>query len=143
MGEKMSVRARYETGMRFEVEGGSGHRVTLDASPDSGGSNAGFRPMEMLLVGLAGCTAMDILSILREKQQEIIAYEVAVQGLRAEKHPMVFVELAVEHILTGHHLQQEIVAQAINLSETCYCGAGIMLGHVAHMTHTFRIKEAE
>jgi len=86
---------------------------------------------------------MDILSILREKQQEIIAYEVAVQGLRAEKHPMVFVELAVEHILTGHHLQQEIVAQAINLSATCYCGAGIMLAHVAHMTHTFRIKEAE
>lgn len=142
MGESMKVRARHEEGMRFEVENASGHTVTLDASPHSGGQDAGFRPMEMLLVGLAGCTAMDIVSILREKEQTVTAYEVSVEGTRAEKHPMVFVEITVEHRITGHHLQPDIVAQAVHLSETRYCGASIMLGQMAHVTHTFQLRDA-
>jgi putative redox protein len=142
MAEVMAVQATLETGMRFEVEAGSGHRVTLDAAEHGGGHNEGFRPMEMLLVGLAGCTGMDVISILRKKRQDVTGYEVHVQGVRAEDHPMVFVEITVEHVVTGHHIQPEAVARAIELSEERYCGAGAMLGKVAHLTHTYRIVEA-
>lgn len=141
MAETMTVQSRLATGMRFEVEAGSGHHITLDAATHAGGQNAGFRPMEMLLVGLAGCTGMDVISILRKKRQDVTAYEVHVTGRRAEEHPMVFVEITVEHIVTGHHIQPEAVARAIQLSEQRYCGAGAMLGKVAHLTHTFRLVE--
>ncbi len=142
MAEVMTARAILETGMRFAAESGSGHHVTLDAAEQGGGENLGFRPMELLLVGLAGCTGMDVISILRKKRQDVTGYEVQVRGMRAEEHPMVFVEITVEHVVTGHHIQPEAVARAIELSEERYCGAGAMLGKVAHLTHTYRIVEA-
>ena len=142
MAETMTVQSKLATGMRFEVEAGSGHHVTLDAAEHGGGHNEGFRPMELLLVGLAGCTGMDVISILRKKRQQVTGYEVDVTGVRAEDHPMVFVEITVEHIVTGHHIQPEAVAHAIELSEGRYCGAGAMLGKVARLTHTYRIVEA-
>ena len=98
--------------------------------------------MELLLVGLGGCTGMDVISILRKKRQQVTGYEVHVSGIRAEENPMVFVEISVEHIITGHDIQPEAVARAIQLSEERYCGAGAMLGKVAHLTHTFRFVEA-
>jgi len=98
--------------------------------------------MELLLVGLGGCTGMDVISILRKKRQQVTGYAVHVSGIRAEENPMVFVEITVLHIVTGHHIQPEAVARAIQLSEERYCGAGAMLGKVAHLTHTFRIVEA-
>ena len=142
MAETMTVQSKLATGMRFEVEAGSGHHVTLDAAEHGGGHNEGFRPMELLLVGLAGCTGMDVISILRKKRQQVTGYEVHVTGVRAEDHPMVFVEITVEHVVTGHHLQPGAVARAIELSEERYCGAGAMLGKVARLTHTYRIVEA-
>ena len=142
MAEVMTARAILETGMRFAAESGSGHVVTLDAAEHSGGQNAGFRPMELLLVGLAGCTGMDVISILRKMRQQVTAYEVHVTGTRVEEHTMVFVEITVEHVVTGHALQSQAVARAIQLSEERYCGAGAMLGKVARLTHTFRIVEA-
>src|SRR6266487_6052637 len=142
MAEVMTAQATLETGMRFDAESGSGHHVTLDAAEHGGGQNEGFRPMELLLVGLAGCTGMDVISILRKKREPVTGYAVHVVGVRAEEHPMVFVEIDVVHIVTGHHIQSEAVARAIQLSEERYCGAGAMLGKVAHVTHTFRILEA-
>src|SRR5215467_15808294 len=142
MAEVMMAQATRETGMQFDAESGSGHHVTLDAAEHGGGHNAGFRPMELLLVGLGGCTGMDVISILRKKREPVTGYEVHVSGIRAEENPMVFVEITVEHIITGHHIQPEAVARAIQLSEERYCGAGAMLGKVAHLTHTFRIVEA-
>src|SRR5579863_658149 len=133
MGEIMTARATLETGMRFTAESGSGHHVMLDAASDGGGENLGFRPMELLLVGLAGCTGMDVISILRKKRQEVTGYEVQVRGVRAVDHPMVFVEITVEHVVTGHSLHPEAVERAIALSENRYCGAGAMLGKVAHL----------
>jgi putative redox protein len=143
MAEQLEAWARLEHGMQFDSSASSGHHTLLDAADHAGGQNAGFRPMEMLLVGLAGCTGMDVISILRKKRQEITHYNVHVQGVRAETNPMVFVEITVEHIVTGHHIQPEAVARAIELSEGRYCGAGAMLGKVAHLVHTFRIYEAE
>jgi putative redox protein len=142
MAEQMTATVRLETGMRFDAEAGSGHHVTLDAAEHGGGPNAGFRPMELLLVGLGGCTGMDVISILRKKRQQVTGYAVHVSGIRAEENPMVFVEITVVHIVTGYHIQPEAVARAIQLSEERYCGAGAMLGKVAHLTHTFRIVEA-
>src|SRR5881397_3608042 len=107
MAEKMIANARLETEMRFDAGAGSGHHVTLDAAEHGGGQNAGFRPMELLLVGLAGCTGMDVISILRKKREQVTAYEVHVSGIRAEENPMVFVEITVKHIVTGHHIQPE------------------------------------
>ena len=137
----MTARATLETGMRFNAEGGSGHHIALDAAEQDGGENTGFRPMELLLIGLAGCTGMDVISILRKKRQDVTGYEVQVRGVRAEEHPMVFVEITVEHVVTGHHIQPEAVARAIALSEERYCGAGAMLGKVAHLIHIYRIVE--
>lgn len=141
MAEIMTARATLERGMRFDAQSGSGHHVTLDAA-EHGGQDAGFRPMELLLVGLAGCTGMDVISILRKKRQDVTGYEVRVRGVRSEDHPMVFVEITVEHIVTGHAIQAEALARAIQLSEERYCGAGAMLGKVAHLTHAYRIVEA-
>ena len=142
MAEEMTAQITLAEGMRFTAESGSGHRVTLDADEKVGEENLGFRPMELLLVGLAGCTGMDVISILRKKRQGVVGYEVHVRGVRAEDHPMAFVEITVEHVVTGHKIQPEAVARAIELSEERYCGAGAMLGKVAHLTHSYRIVEA-
>ncbi len=143
MGEKMTATVQLEAEMRFGAESGSGHHLTLDATEQHGGKNAGFIPMELLLVSLAGCTGMDVISMLRKMRQQVTDYKVHVEGIRAEEHPMVFVEMTVEHVVTGHHMQPEAVARAIQLSEERYCGAGAMLGKVAHLTHRFTIVEAE
>lgn len=137
-----TVRATLETGMRFDVETGSGHRVLLDAAEHNGGQNTGPQPMELLLVGLAGCAGMDIIAILRKKRQDITAYEIRIHGERTEEYPRVFVEITVEHIFTGHAVQPEAVKRAIDLTEERYCGASAILGKTATLTHTFRIIEA-
>src|SRR5436189_6315411 len=124
MAEIMTAQATLETGMRFDAASGSSHHITLDAAEHGGGQNAGFRPMELLLVGLGGCTGMDVISVLRKKRQQVTGYEVHVSGIRAEDHPMVFVEITVEHIITGHNIQPESVERAIQLSEESYCGGG-------------------
>ncbi len=141
MAEKMTARATLAKNMRFEAQAGTGYHITLDASEKDGGQDTGFRPMELLLVGLAGWTGMDVISILRKMRQQVTAYEVYVEGTRAEDHPRVFVEITVEHIITGRHLQPEAIARAIQLSKERYCGAGAMLGKVARLRHSFRIIE--
>jgi putative redox protein len=128
-------------GMRFRAESGSGHIVNMDARVEHDGAGLGFRPMELLLVGLAGCAAMDVISILRKKRQEVRGYTVAVSGVRAETNPVVFTEITVEHRVFGHEIDPAAVRRAIELSASRYCGAGTMLGKTARLTHTFRILD--
>jgi putative redox protein len=142
MAYDMTVRAVLESGMRFDVETGSGHRVILDAAVHNGGQDSGPQPMEMLLVGLAGCSGMDIISILRKKRQDVSGYEVRIHGKRVEEHPRIFVEIEVEHIFTGHNIQPEAVKRAIDLTEERYCGVSATLNKTAKLIHTFRIIEA-
>src|ERR1700686_3084575 len=113
MAEIMTARATLETGMRFDAQSGSGPHVPLDAAEHGGGQDAGFRPMELLLVGLAGCTGMDVISILRKKHLDVTGYEVQVRGVRAEYQPMVFVEITVVHTVTGHNLRPQAIERAI------------------------------
>ncbi len=141
MANDMTVRATLETGMRFDVKTGSGHHVILDAAEHNGGQDSGPQPMEMLLVALASCAGMDIITILRKKRQEITGYELRVHGMRAEEHPKVFLDITVEHIFTGHNIRPEAVERAIELTEERYCGASATLGKTATIKNTFRIIE--
>jgi putative redox protein len=143
MANDMTVRAKLETGMRFDAETGSGHHILLDAGEHNGGQNAGPQPMEMLLVSLASCAAMDIISILRKKRQNIATYEVLVWGGRTEEYPRVFVEITVEHLFSGQNIQPEAVQRAIELTEERYCGASAMLGKTARISHTYRILQED
>ena len=142
MANDMTVRGVLEDGMRFDVETGSGHHIILDAAEHNGGQDAGPRPMEMLLVALASCAGMDIITILRKKRQDVSAYEIRVHGVRVEEYPKAFVKITVEHIFTGHALQSEAVQRAIDLTEEKYCGASAMLGKTAIITHTYHLIEA-
>jgi putative redox protein len=141
MALEMMVQAKLETGLSFDVETGSGFHIVLDTSPSNDEQARGPSPMEMLLVGLAGCSGMDIISILRKKRQDVTAYEMSIHGKRAETHPQVFVEITVEHILTGHNIQPEAVQRAIDLTEERYCGVSATLSRTAKMHMTFRIVE--
>jgi len=141
MANDMTVRATLETGMRFDVEIGSGHHVLLDAAEHNGGQNSGPQPMEMLLVALAGCSGMDILTILRKKLQDITVYELRIHGMRSEEHPKVYLDITLEHIFSGHNIRPEAVERAIELTEERYCGASAMLGKTATIVHTFSIIE--
>ncbi|MGZ6367789.1 MAG: OsmC family protein [Ktedonobacteraceae bacterium] len=141
MTDAMTVRATLETGMRFDVETGSGHHIYLDAAEHNGGHDTGPRPMEMLLVALASCAGMDIITILRKKRQEITGYELRVHGMRADDHPKVFLDITVEHIFTGHNIRPEAVERAIELTEDRYCGASATLGKTATIKNTFSIIE--
>ena len=137
----MSIQATYQTGMQFDVASGSGHHVIVDNVTSPGEQHAGFGPMEMLLVALAGCTGINVISILQKKQQQVTAYEMRVNGILTEQFPRTFVEIRVEHFVTGHHVKPEAVARAIELSETRYCGVSVMLSKTARINHTYQIRE--
>ncbi|MCD6291750.1 MAG: OsmC family protein [Anaerolineae bacterium] len=140
----MAVEAKvtWQGDMEFEGTASSGHVVTLDGATEHGGHDAGFRPMELLLVGLAGCTAMDVISILRKKRQDVTGFEVSVRGERAERHPRVYTEIHVEYVIRGNDIAPQAVERAIQLSEKKYCPATAMLSKTVRITSSFRIEEA-
>jgi len=135
----MEARIRLDGGMQFRGAADSGREVVMDASEQFGGKNAGPRPMEMVLLGLAGCTGMDVISILRKKREPVEGYEVRVSARLAEEHPKVFTEIHMEHVVTGN-VKEESLARAIELSETKYCSAHAMLRHEAKMTTSYRVE---
>lgn len=141
MTKEISIQAKHETGMQFDVTSSSGHHVTLD-NVQPGTEHASFSPMEMLLVALAGCTSINVITILQKKQEQVTAYEMRVHGMLTEVFPKIFLEITVEHFLTGHNIKPEAVARAIELSESRYCGVSIMLSKTAKISHTFEILAA-
>ena len=126
----MEAHIRLDKEMQFRGSADSGHEIVMDASDRFGGRNAGPRPMELLLLALAGCAAMDVISILRKKRQPVEAYEVRVSAQRAEEHPRVFTEIRVEHIVTG----------SVELSDTTYCSVRRNLRPDTKITTSFRIE---
>ncbi len=138
MASEMTIQANYEMGMQFDIETSSQRHIAIDG----GEQQTGDSPMEMLLVALAGCMGVSVISILQKKRQDVTAYQLRVHGVRATEHPKVFVEITIEHIVTGHHVQPAAVARSIELGETRYCGASAMLGKTAKITNTFQIIEA-
>jgi putative redox protein len=142
MAIELDATLQFLDGMAFSIISGSGHEITVDAGVADGGQNRGPTPMELILIGTAGCTAMDVISILRKKRQDVTTYQVHIHGTRAPTHPMVLTAITIEHVVSGHHVSEEAVARAIDLSVTKYCGAHAMLSKTATITTTYHILEA-
>ena len=128
-----------QEGSTFEGVAGSGHRVTMDVAPEVGGRNLGLRPMEMVLLGLGGCTAIDVLHLLRKGRQPITDMRVELDAERANDVPKVFTKIHLHFVLTGAGLDPHKIERAINLSASKYCSASMMLNKTAEMTHDFEI----
>jgi len=137
----MDVKVIWQQGLTFTGTADSGFSVPLGADPGVGGADDGFRPLELMAVSLAGCTAMDVISILKKKRQDVTAFEVRVHAKRAQTHPRVFTQIKVEYLVTGHHVGPAAVERAMELSKTTYCPAQAMLARVAEIELSYQIIE--
>jgi len=126
-------------GVSFEGDSESGHSVVMDGAPESGGKNLGMRPMEMLLLGLGGCTSYDVVTILKKSRQDVKDCSAEITAERAENIPKVFTKIHIHFVLEGNNLDVSVVERAINLSATKYCSASIMLEKSVIITHDFKI----
>ena len=129
------------SGMTFLAETGSGHVVAMDGAPDGGGRNLAPRPMELVLLGTGGCTAYDVVLILRKSGQDIRGCDVSLKSERAEKDPKVFTTTHFHFLVRGRNLKPNLVERAIKLSHEKYCSAPIMLEKTAQITHSFEIVD--
>jgi len=135
----MKMCIKWNDGVSFLGETESGHTVLMDGAPEVGGRNLGLRPMELVLMGTGGCTASDVVMILKKSRQDVSDCIVEIEAERATKDPKVFTRIHYHFILTGNNLKPQQVDRAINLSAEKYCSASIMLGKTAEMTHDFEI----
>ena len=138
----MKARVKWVQDATFIGESGSGHAVVMDGPPDHGGRELGVRPMEMLLLGLGGCTAFDVMHILTKARQPVTDCVVEIEAARSDEEPKVFTEIHVHFVVTGKELSEKRVARAVQLSAEKYCSASIMLGKSADITHDFELREA-
>jgi putative redox protein len=137
----MKARAKWVEGMAFLGEAGSGHAVVMDGAPEYGGRNIGIRPMEMLLIGLAGCTGFDVVQILKKGREAVTGCEVEVEAERATEDPKVFTKIHLAYRISGRGLSQAKAERAITLSKEKYCSASIMLGATAQMSTSLVVIE--
>jgi putative redox protein len=139
----MDAKVIWQQGMHFSGTSGSGFEVPLGAEVESGGAEDGFRPLELMAVSLAGCTAMDVISILKKKQQQVTAFEVKVKADQAPDFPKVFTHSLITYLVTGHNVDEQAVRRSIELSATKYCPAQAMLNKVVPMELHYEIYEGE
>lgn len=138
----MRARVKWVQDATFIGESASGHAVVMDGPPESGGRNLGVRPMEMLLLGMGGCTAFDVVYILQRARQPVLDCVVEIEAERSEEVPKVFTKIHVHFIVTGRALPDKQVERAVMLSAEKYCSASIMLGKAAEITHGYEVIEA-
>ncbi len=138
----MTAKITWINGRAFLGESGSGHAVVMDGAPEAGGRNIGVRPMEMLLLGLGGCTAFDVVMILEKAREKVTGCEVSLEAERAGEDPKVFTAVKMVYTLTGKGLKPAVVERAVTLSEEKYCSASAMFRHTAEITTEWRIVEA-
>ncbi len=137
----MKARVKWLDNMSFVGESGSGHSVVMDGSPDAGGRNLAARPMEMVLIGMGGCTAFDVVMILKKARQPVEDCIVELSAERADEVPKVFTKIHVHYIVKGKGLSEKQVEKAIHLTAEKYCSVSIMLAATAIVTHDFEIIE--
>lgn len=130
-----------DAGMSFVAETGSGHMLAMDGAPEAGGRNLAPRPMEMLLAGTGGCSAFDVVLILKKGRHQVTGCDVSVKAERADSDPKVFTSIHLHYRVKGRQLKAEAVARAIELSKDKYCSASIMLGETAAISYDFEIIE--
>ena len=138
----MKARIKWVQDVMFVGESGSGHSVVMDGAPDSGGRNLGVRPMEMLLIGLGGCSAFDVVMILKRGREQVTDCVVELDGERAATDPKVYTKVTMRYIVTGRNLDPQKVERAVKLSEEKYCSASAMFRHTAELAHEIVIVEA-
>jgi putative redox protein len=129
-------------GITFVARGNSNHWVVMDGSPDFGGNLAGTTPKELLLMALAGCTANDVVPILKKKRSPLQRLEINVRGNEREEHPRIFTDIHVEYVFYGEGLKAEDIERAIELSTTKYCSVSAILSASATITHSYRIESS-
>jgi len=139
----MKARVKWVEDVTFVGESASGHAVVMDGPPESGGRNLGIRPMEMLLLGMGGCTAFDVVMILKKARQPVTDCVVEMQAERAATDPKVFTRIHVHFVVTGDGLSDKQVARAVELSAEKYCSASIMLGKAAEISHDYEVVSEE
>lgn len=137
----MQASVVWSKGMSFTGSADSGFSVALGTDPSVGGDNDGLRPMELIAIGLAGCTAMDVISILRKKRQDVTGFEVKVTGERAAEHPKVFTSFAIHYVVRGREVAAAAVERAMELSRDTYCPAQAMFAQIAPITLSYEIVE--
>lgn len=138
----MKARVKWVQDVMFVAESGSGHAVVVDGAPDAGGRNMGFRPMELMLLGLGTCSAFDVVMILRRAREPITDCVVELDGQRAETDPKVYTSVELVYKVTGKSLDPKKVERAVNLSAEKYCSASKMFSATATLTHRIEIIEA-
>ena len=137
----MDAKVVWKNRMSFEGTSDSGFTVPLGTTPAVGGDDDGFRPLELLAIGLAGCTAMDVISILTKKKQDVHSFDVQVHAERAEEHPKVFTHLTIEYILSGKNIDRNAVERAVDLSANKYCPAQAMFNKITPIDLVITIHE--
>lgn len=142
MANKRAI-VKHLQGMTFAAKADSNHWVILDGSTSDGGSDAGATPKELLLFALGGCTAMDVVSILKKKRAPVDGFEIHLSGNTREEHPTVFTDIHVEYVIYGEKVKPADVEQAIELSTTKYCSVSAMIQKAAHLTHSYRIEPSK
>lgn len=138
----MDAKVIWHDGLHFTGVADSGHEIILDGDPSVGGTDLGSRPLELMLMSLAGCTGMDVISILRKKRQDVTGFEVKTHAERSDTHPKVFTAVIVTYIITGRNIDPKAVERAIDLSENAYCPAQAMLAKAVPISHTYQIIAA-
>lgn len=139
----MKSKVVWKGGMAFTGSSDSGYLLPLDAKKKVGGQEMGFQPLQLFAIGLVGCTAMDVISILKKKRQEVTAFEVSAAIDRAEDHPKIFTKILIEYNITGKDLDRAAVERAVELSETRYCPAQAMLEKAAEISHKIILQDAD
>jgi putative redox protein len=137
----MKIRVKWVEDVCFMAETESGHALIMDGAPEGGGRNLGPRPMETVLAGTGGCTAYDVMTILRKARQPVRHCEIRIDAERAAEDPKVFTRIHFHFIVTGSGMKKEHVERAIHLSAEKYCSASIMLAKTATITHDYEIVE--
>lgn len=137
----MKARIKWVENVSFIAESGSGHALVMDGAPEGGGRNMGPRPMEVVLMGTGGCTAYDVVHILRKSRAPVTDCVIEIDAERADEDPKVFTKIHFHFIVTGNGLKPAQVERAVHLSAEKYCSASIMLGKTAAISHDFEIRE--
>jgi len=137
----MKARVKWLDHMTFVGESDSGHSVVMDGPPEAGGRNLGIRPMEMVVLGLGGCSSFDVVSILKKTRQNISDCHVDITAERAETDPKVFTKIHAHFVVSGKNLDEKKVAKAVSLSADKYCSVSIMLAATVEITHDYEIIE--
>jgi len=138
---KMNASVKWVDGMLMVGESGSGHAVVMDGPVEFGGKDLGIRPMEMLLLGMAGCTTVDVVGTLEKMREKLSDCQAQISAVRSDEYPKVFTNIHVHFIINGEQIDPSKVEKAIKLSAEKYCSASIMLGETADITHDFEIIE--